>query len=56
VDFEDIAFCFFIRQRELNLSVDTARADEGRVKGLDLVSRHDYFNIGTSVKPIKLSK
>jgi hypothetical protein len=43
-----------VRQRELDLSIDSSRSNERRVERLDLVGGHDDFDVASSVEPVEL--
>ena len=45
MDVEDSPLCLFVRQRELDLSIDPSWSDEGRVQRLDAVRCHDHFHV-----------
>ena len=54
VDAEDAALRLGVREGELDFPVDAARADEGRVQGLDLVGRHDDLDVAARVEAVHL--
>jgi hypothetical protein len=43
-----------VRQRELDLSIDSSRSNERRVERLDLIGGHDDFDVASSVEPVEL--
>ena len=49
VDAEDVALRLHVGERKLDLPVDAAGADQGRVQGLDAVRRHDHLRRQTSI-------
>ena len=51
---EDMPLRLNIRQRELDLAVDSPWSDEGRVKGLDLVGSHDDLDVPAGIETIQL--
>mmetsp|Transcript_25251 Transcript_25251/g.79226 ORF Transcript_25251/g.79226 Transcript_25251/m.79226 type:complete len:235 (+) Transcript_25251:651-1355(+) len=54
VDAKDAALGLGVGQRELDLAVDAARADERRVKALDGVCGHDDLDVAALVEAIEL--
>lgn len=54
VDVEDSAFSFLIRQWELDLAIDSAGADQGRVESLNAIGGHDHLDVATRVKTVEL--
>ena len=51
---ENMPLCLYIRQRELDLSVNTTRANESRIECFNPVGSHDDFDITACVEPIEL--
>jgi len=49
-----MALGLYIRQRELDLTVDTTWSDERWVERFDSVCRHDYFDIAACVETVEL--
>jgi len=43
-----------VRRRELDLAVDTARSQQGRVKDVDAVGGHDDLDVLGGLKAIEL--
>ena len=43
-----------VRVLEENLTVDTSRTDERRVKSVDLVCSHDHLDVSTVIESIQL--
>jgi hypothetical protein len=43
-----------VRRRELDLAVDTARSQQGRVKDVDAVGGHDDLDVLSGLKAIEL--
>lgn len=43
-----------IRETEFNLSIETARAEEGGIKGIGSVGGHENLDVTSRLKPIEL--
>jgi len=43
-----------VRQRELNLPIDSSRSNERRIEGFDLVGRHDDLDVSSRVESVEL--
>ncbi len=56
VNVEDAATGFVVRQRKLDLSVNPARTDQGRIQAVDTVGGHDHLHVTTRVKSVELRK
>merc|ERR1712037_1004417 len=54
VDVEDPPLGLLVGQRELDLAVDAARADQRRVQALDPVRRHDHLDVPLRVEAVEL--
>jgi hypothetical protein len=54
VESEDLALGDLVGVLEEDLSVDTARSDEGWIKGVDLICSHDDFDVSSVIETIKL--
>merc|ERR1711971_1459409 len=54
VDAKDSALGLLVWERELNFPVNSARSDQGRVKGLNPIGRHDHLGVSACIKPIQL--
>merc|ERR1712192_295507 len=54
VDAKDSALSLLIRERELNFPVNSARPDQGWVKGLNPIGRHDHLGVSACIKSIQL--
>merc|ERR1712172_233660 len=54
VDAKDSALGLLIWEWKLNFPVNSARPDEGWVKGLNPVGRHDHLGVSASIKSIQL--
>ena len=51
---ENVPLGLDVRQRELDLPVDTARSDKRWVERLDLVGGHDDLHVAATIETIKL--
>merc|ERR1719234_1065394 len=54
VDAKDSALSFLIWERELDFPVNSARPDQGWVKGLNPIGRHDHLGVSARIKSIQL--
>ena len=54
VDVEDVPLGLDVRQREFDLAIDPAGADEGGVETFDLVGGHDDLDVASLVESIEL--
>ena len=54
VNAEDAALGLDVRQRELDLTVNTTRPNEGRVKRLDVVGGHNDLDVTPLIEAIEL--
>jgi hypothetical protein len=54
VNVKDSPLCLFVWERELNLPVDPAGADEGGVETLYAVGGHDDLDVATRVESVEL--
>ncbi len=54
VDVEDVALGLDVRQGEFDLAIDPAGTDEGWIKALDLVGRHDDLDVAPLVESVEL--
>eukprot|EP00760_Papus_ankaliazontas_P002325 PhM_4_TR10948/c1_g5_i1/m.88486 len=54
VDVEDHLLRFLVRERELDLAVDAAGADQSGVERLDPVRRHDDLHLAVRVEAVEL--
>lgn len=54
VNLEDMSSSFQIRQTKFNLSVNSSRSCQGRIKGIRSVSCHQHLDVSSSFETIKL--
>merc|ERR1719234_1119865 len=54
VDAKDSALGLLIWERKLNFPVNSTRSDQGRVKCLNPVGRHDHLGVSARIKSIQL--
>lgn len=54
VDFQDFHAALLIGQGNLNLSIETARSQQGRVERIGSVGRHDEFGLSEVVETVHL--
>mmetsp|Transcript_46588 Transcript_46588/g.120614 ORF Transcript_46588/g.120614 Transcript_46588/m.120614 type:complete len:231 (+) Transcript_46588:90-782(+) len=54
MDLEDAPLGLLVGQRELDLAVNAAWTDHGRIQGLDAVGGHDHLHVATIVEAVQL--
>mmetsp|Transcript_58747 Transcript_58747/g.128610 ORF Transcript_58747/g.128610 Transcript_58747/m.128610 type:complete len:270 (+) Transcript_58747:359-1168(+) len=54
MDLEDAPLRLFVRKRKLNLTINAAWTDHGRIQRLYAVCCHDHLNISSIVKAVQL--
>merc|ERR1719180_619234 len=54
VDAKDSALGLLVWEREHNFPVNSARSDQGGVKGLNPIGRHDHLGVSACIKSIQL--
>jgi hypothetical protein len=56
VDLKDVLTRVLVRVRELNLTVDTARTEQGIVQDIYTIGCHDNLDVGGALKTVQLIK
>mmetsp|Transcript_29818 Transcript_29818/g.62726 ORF Transcript_29818/g.62726 Transcript_29818/m.62726 type:complete len:254 (+) Transcript_29818:459-1220(+) len=54
MNFQNMPPSLKVRKTKLHLPIQTPRTQEGRVKGIRSIRRHEHFDISTGVEPIQL--
>jgi len=54
VDGEDLALSLLIRERELDLAINTSWSDKSGIERFDSVGGHDYLHVRSGVETIEL--
>lgn len=49
-----MSFGLDVGERELDLSINSTRSDEGGIKGFDFIRRHNDLHISSCIKSIQL--
>mmetsp|Transcript_3239 Transcript_3239/g.6729 ORF Transcript_3239/g.6729 Transcript_3239/m.6729 type:complete len:477 (-) Transcript_3239:80-1510(-) len=54
MNIENVSLCLGIRERKFDLTIDTTRTNEGRIKTFDSIRGHDDLHVAALIKTIQL--